>query len=217
VSVEQGDAPLTRDGGSRPVPDPTELTDRAIARLERSLTQYVDGRFAVIEARLDGVDDATKLRLSTVDGLHEEIVDRIDGAIGKLQAVFDERFKSVDQRFAERDTRSERESRDNKVAVDAAFAAQKEAAAKQDEGNAKAIDKSERATAETIKTNQELNKATTDVLIKGLDEVKLAVAGIVAGKVGGADSRTAIYTLIGLIVTVVLGMIAVIAFARPPA
>jgi hypothetical protein len=215
LTQDQGEVPLTRNGGSRPIPDPTELTDRAIARLERSLTQYIDGRFSAVEARLDGVDEATRLRLSTVDSLHDEIIGEIESSVGRLRDVMDERFTSVNIRFDERDTRSERESRDNKVAVDAAFAAQKEAAAKQDEANAKAIDKSERATTETIKTNQELNKATTDVLTKGLDEVKLAVAGIVAGKAGGADSRTATYTLIGLIVTVVLGVIAVIAFARP--
>jgi Flp pilus assembly protein TadB len=56
--------------------------------------------------------------------------------------------------------------------VDAAFAAQKEAAAKQDEANAKAIEKSERATAETIKTNQELSLSKIDALTNQMTDLK---------------------------------------------
>jgi cation transport regulator ChaB len=177
---------MTQDGGSRPVPDPTELTDRAIARLRAEMTQYVDGQLAIRDERLKGIDEATRLRLSGIEG----VPDQIRQAVTSLELLHDEKFNSIQTQFTERDTRSERESRDNKVAVDAAFAAQKEAAAKQDEANAKAIDKSERATAETIKTNQELNKATTDGLTKSVDEVKLAVASILATKTGATESRT---------------------------
>ncbi len=105
------------------------------------------------------------------------------------------------------------------MAVDAAFAAQKEAAAKQDEGNAKAIDKSERATAETIKTNQDLNKATTDGMSKSLDEVKERLTRIESAKVGAtetrqtsAENRSGLYATIGVVISITLFGLAIIGF-----
>lgn len=68
----------------------------------------------------------------------------------------EEKFASVGNQFKERDTRSEREARDTKLAVDAAFAAQEKQAVAQNESNTLAINKSEGATTETIKTNQDL-------------------------------------------------------------
>ena len=204
-----------QNGGSRPVPDPTVLTDLAIAKAIDAMRDYVDGQFEVRDERLRGIDEATRLRLSGIVDFSPEI----DTKLENVKSVTEEKFRSVDQRFGERDTRSERESRDNKVAVDAAFAAQKEAAAKQDEANAKAIDKSEKATAETIKTNQELNKATTDALTKSLDEVKLEVRGITATKLGAnenrqvnTENRAGVYATIGLAITIVLFAIAVLGF-----
>jgi ABC-type Na+ efflux pump permease subunit len=202
--------PFTRDGGSRPVPDPTELTDRAIARLEKTLTTYIDGEIKAIEMRLKGIDEATKLRLDQVTVIHDEINQDIIRAVDNHAKLDEEKFRGVDQRFSERDLRSEREARDNKVAVDAAFAAQKEAAAKQDEANAKAIDKSERATAETIKTNQELNTTKTDALTKALDEVKLEVNRFVGGRAGATENRTAMYATIGVVVSLIFLAIAVV-------
>jgi hypothetical protein len=174
---------------STPVPDPTELTDAAIAKSVTLLTQYINGKVDSIGVRLDGMDKATDLRLQPM----ADVPSMIDEKVHNLERLAIERFESVNQRFVERDTRSERESRDNKVAVDAAFAAQKEAAAKQDEANAKAIDKSEKSTAETIKTNQELTRATTDALIKAVDEVKTRVTTIESMRLGARDDRSALY------------------------
>jgi hypothetical protein len=173
-----------RNGGSRPVPDPTELTDRAISRLEASLTQYINGQLSVRDERLAGIDEATKLRLRGVD----EIPDQISEKVGRLADVVLEKFKSVDKQFSERDTRQERESRDNKVAVDAAFAAQKEAASTQDVNNAKAIDKSETATKELLRT---LDDRISD--LKGrLDRGE-------GRTTGGIDARTLMMSVLGLL------------------
>jgi len=182
------------NGGSRPVPDPTELTDRAIARLEKSLMQYVDGQMSVRDQRIDGIDEATKLRLSGV----EAIPDQIRVAVSSLEQLHNEKFGSIQTQFKERDIRSERESRDNKVAVDAAFAAQKEAAAKQDEANQKAIDKSEKATGETI-----------SFVLKDVDALKIAVSRIDSTKVGATENRTGLYATIGALAAVLFAAIAV--------
>jgi cation transport regulator ChaB len=188
------------DPESRPVPDPTVLTTEALARAMQSMRDYVDGQVSVLEERLRGIDIATKLLNETVN----RVPTALQEGLGHLQAVMDERFLSIATQFQERDTRSERESRDNKVAVDAAFAAQKEAAAKQDEANAKAIDKSERATAETIKTNQELSIAKIDSLTKSLDEVKLSVTRIESIKTGATQSTSALISVVGLAFTAII-------------
>ena len=185
---------------SKPNPDPTVATNDAVERAILAVRDYVDGQLQVRDERLTGIDRATELRLTGII----DIPHQIQAAVEHLANLVDERFSSIQTQFLERDTRSERESRDNKVAVDAAFAAQKEAAAKQDEANAKAIDKSEKATTETIKTNQELSRATTDALTKSLDEVKLAVSRIESTKLGASQSSSALIGVVGLIFTAII-------------
>lgn len=194
--------------GSTPTPDPTELTDRAIARLEKSLKDYVDGQLAVRDERLNGIDTATNLRLKEIDRIPVTIRENITS----LELLHDEKFKSIETQFKERDTRSERESRDNKVAVDAAFAAQKEAAAKQDEANQKAIDKSEIATNEKINKLEQLVSVKTDALSDKIDTVKETANGTVNQKIGGTENRTAAYAIVGLLGTVIVVGIAILTF-----
>jgi VIT1/CCC1 family predicted Fe2+/Mn2+ transporter len=174
------------NGGWRPVPDPTVLTTEQLNKAIEALRDYVNGQFQVRDERLTGIDTATELRLTTIGNPSPEI----DQKVGHLRELMDEKFDSVGTQFKERDTRSERESRDNKLAVDAAFAAQEKQAVAQQESNTLAINKSEAATAETIKTNQELSKSTTDTLTKSLDEVKLQVSRIESTRQGGVEQRS---------------------------
>jgi hypothetical protein len=133
-------------GDIRPRPDPTVLTTDAVNQAVRIGRDYTDGAIAVLIERLDGIDRATELLNDTVTRVPTET----QKEVAHLNGLMAEKFSSVQTQFAERDTRSERESRDNKIAVDAAFAAQKESAAKTDEANAKAIEKSEKATEKII-------------------------------------------------------------------
>src|SRR5678816_4450305 len=136
----------------------------------------------IMTTRLDAMDRAVSV-------FHDDLVrvpTDVDKQVGALRSVMLEMFKTQEQQFAtvwekfssvgtqfsERDTRGERESRDNKVAVDAAFAAQKEAAAKQDEANQKAIDKSEKATGETLAKQADLFQSTTNALDARITEIK---------------------------------------------
>jgi len=123
----------------------------------------------LLEVRLDAMDRANELLSETVNRAPTEVTKSID----HLKGIQDERFRSVETQFRERDTRSERESKDNKVAVDAAFAAQKDAANEQNKANTTAINKSEATTTETIKTNQELSKSENAALAKSLEDTKI--------------------------------------------
>lgn len=209
------------NGRVRPPPsvDPTTATldvmYREIANIEGeldsrlgSLASIIDEKLATVGERLNGIDEATKLRLSGIEGIPHQI----DVAVAHLGSITDEKFGSVQTQFLERDTRSERESRDNKVAVDAAFAAQKEAAAKQDEGNQKAIDKSEAATAEKITKLNELFTVAIAALGDKVDDLKDRVGRMEAIKQGGTETRTGLFGAIAAVATLIFVGIAVVAF-----
>lgn len=160
------------DAGDRamawPAPDPSTLTTQQLMRSIQAERDYVNGQVAVLMERLQGIDKATELRLQGITDIPVQIAEKVN----HLAELMDERFKSVEKQFEERDTRADRESKDNKVAVDAAFAAQKEAAAEQNKSNTLAIDKSERATAETLNKQADLFKSTTDALADKIDDLK---------------------------------------------
>jgi len=180
VAVDEGSS-----RGVVPQPDPTLLTTEQLLREVSSLRTYVDGQVKILEERLSGIDTATILRRETSDMIERGIGEKI----GHLRELVEEKFESIAIQFKERDTRSERESRDNKVAVDAAFAAQKEAASEQNKSNTLAIDKSEKATAETLNKQSELFKTTTDALRDQVNDLKLTVERMQALVNGGLAQR----------------------------
>lgn len=174
---------------AQPHSDPTALTTEQLLRTAQAERDYVDGRIDVLIERLAGMDRATELLSATVNKVPTET----QREVNHLAGVMTEKFQSVDQRFNERDTRSERESRDNRVAVDAAFAAQKEAAAEQNKANTKAIDKSEEATVEAISKLGILLNTRTDALADKIDDLKQRVQAIESAKQQVSESITGNY------------------------
>ena len=173
-----------------------------------SLSELVDEKLSTVGERLNGIDEATKLRLSGIEGIPTQIDDKV----GHLAALQDEKFASVQTQFLERDTRSEREARDNAKAVDAAFAAQKESAVKQDESNQKAIDKSEVATAEKITKLNELFTVAIAALGDKVDDLKDRVGRMEAIKQGGTETRTGLFGGLAAFATIVVVGIAIVTF-----
>jgi len=165
--------------------------DRRFAQMESeraglvaAAREHADAGAAVLSQRLDGIDRATEVLNEVVNRVPTDV----QQAVGNQRDVMEEKFSSIATQFAERDTRSERESRDNKVAVDAAFAAQKEAAAKQDESNAKAIDKSERSTTDTIAKLSEQFKSSNDSLGDKIDDLKQRLTSVESRTIGIRES-----------------------------
>lgn len=207
-------------------PDPSVLTTQQLDRAIKDERDWVLAKLDVLVERLIGMDKAAVLLSDTVNRVPTDV----QKGMAQVREIIDEKFKSVDQRFQERDTRSERESRDNKVAVDAAFAAQKEAASEQNKSNTLAIDKSEKATAETLNKQADLFKSTTDALTGRISDEKERNAGEIADlkerigkqesiKTGVIEERAtnqqnnnAMYALVGLIITIILATISIIGF-----
>jgi hypothetical protein len=206
---EQGGGQMRREDGTRPVPDPTVLTTEQLLRAIAAERAITEGKIEVLRERLAGIDEATKLRLAGIEGIPAQI----DEKVNHLANLMDEKVISIERQFAERDTRAERESRDNKVAVDAAFAAQKEAASEQNKSNTLAIAKSETATTETISKLAELFRTTTDALADKIDDLKERVDRGEANNQGQVQNRTElravrteshsnIQVIVGVVVTV---------------
>jgi hypothetical protein len=123
-----------------------------------ALRNEIATRLTGIDTRFDAIDKATELQ-------HEDMVrvpTQVDKAVGGLRDVLEqsmrvyvaelrgelhrhvaetqEKFIGVGSQFTERDTRTDQRAGDTKLAVDAAFAAAKEATAKIEAGFTKQID-----------------------------------------------------------------------------
>ena len=202
------------DGGSRPIPDPTELTDRSIGRLRAELTSYVDGQLAVRDERLAGIDEATKLRLSATEGFPGQIVT----AVAALEKLMDEKFDAAERLRVE-------QKKDTKDAVDAALNAAKEAVKEQTGSSEKSITKSELATGAQIKQLQDTFATAIEGLRRSFDDLKdrevedirtlrqsitdvaTTANGTVQRSGGAKDDRTSLYALI-LVIVAVAGFVA---------
>jgi cation transport regulator ChaB len=193
-------------GAALPRPDPTVLTTEQLLRTVAAERDYLDAQLDVLRERLSGIDKATRLLNETVNRVPTDVTKEVT----HLRELMDQRFNGVQDQFHERDVRVERESRDNKVAVDAAFAAQKEAASEQNRSNTLAISKSENATTEKIDKLSELFKTTTGALADKIDDIKERTGRIESVKEGSKESREGLYGLIGavLAVVVLLGILA---------
>jgi hypothetical protein len=211
MTLDNGDMATTR--GSRPVPDPTELTDRAIARLRDEMKTYIDGQFEVRDERFRGLDEATKLRLAQVTRTHEAIKDDIAEATDGLEKLMNEKFDANERLRVE-------QKRDTKDAVDAALNAAKEAVKEQTTASEKAITKSEDSTGNQIDS---LRRELSDLKDREGDDVRTlrgeittvasTANGTIQQKAGAKEDRTALYAVIGLGATVLLVVVAVLGFA----
>jgi hypothetical protein len=200
-----------------PVPDPTALTTELLRRELGALRE-------VIEARLNGMDMATKLLAEQASGVPKDI----DKQIRHLTDLFSERMegfkaemvslgRSIQLQFDERDIRSRASEDAAKIAVNAALQAQKEAAAAQNDSNAAAITKSEGATVKQIDGILALlasnTEAITDKIAGIVSRLDRGEASMSANSMARQDRRldggsnVAILGVGLMVITVVIGLI----------
>ena len=178
-----------------PIPDPTVLTTQQLTREILAIRE-------LIEARLDGMDKAINLIQAQSDRAPSHIQTTIEAAVGRLQELHNEKFISIETQFKERDVRTEQTSKDNKVAIDAALQAQKEAVGKQNESNSQAIAKSEAAFIKQIDQIGMLIATMgkgTDDKIRDIKDRLTTIEGL---KKGGNDVWGYVAAVVGLAVAV---------------
>jgi hypothetical protein len=198
------------DSGSRPVPDPTQLTT---AQLERAIAALKE----LFQTRLDGMDKAIILLQQAADRQPTTAIVAL--GIESLRELMNERFKTVELQFLERDTRTEQSSRDSKVAVDAALQAQKESVNAQNISNAAAIAKSETAFTKQIDQIAALISTTSLSASEKIDDVKTSFTRIEArintieGRTQGSDkSGATMATIISIAVAAVAVVISAVSY-----
>jgi hypothetical protein len=180
-------------------PDPTSATQEALLRAGISERDYVKGEIRILEQRLNGMDRATELLSATVN----RTPTIIQSEIAHLRERMDIQVDGIQRQFVEANSSRERQSLDSRAALDAAFAAQKEAAAK-----------AERSTAETIGTNADLFRASVGGLEVQLNDLKERVVKLEATRQGGRETLTGVYAAIGALATV-LTIVGIILFNAP--
>jgi hypothetical protein len=166
--------------GWTPVPDPTELTTRAVALATTQMRRELEGVFSqvrrdveaareVLEARLNAMDAATDLRLQTITAAPElwrrevkHLAVLSDEKLNALTRQVDERFNSIGLQFTERDIRGTQAAEASAQALAAALQAAKELVGAQGEASAAAAVKAE--TSFTKQIDQ------IGVLVAGLDK-----------------------------------------------
>jgi hypothetical protein len=176
---------------SIPVPDPT-------LRTTEHLLREIAGLKELVFTRIDGMDKAIKLfnqnitrvptdvdkQISHLKELHNDRFTSFNNALKDNMSLHDEKFRSIQVQFNERDVRTEQTSRDSKVAVDAALQAAKEAVAEQNRSSALAIAKSETSTVKQIDQQGMLLQTATGALNDKIDDIKNRLTTIEGRTVG---------------------------------
>jgi hypothetical protein len=124
-----------------------ELFQADLTRVPTTVDRQITALRELLETRFNGIDMDLKGIHKGLDSNDEMVAkeiqhlrDLVFGKIEELGAVTTERFTGVAAQFSERDTRTDQRAGDTKLAVDAAFAAAKEATAKIEAGFTKQID-----------------------------------------------------------------------------
>jgi len=113
---------------------------------------------------------------------HEDLVrvpTDVQKQVGNLRDLHEEKFRSVEIQFTERDTRTEQKDRDTKVAIDAAF-----------QSASLAVAKSEIVTSKQIDQITALIQTETRALSGQIDDLKQRVTRIEGMGVGAITAQT---------------------------
>lgn len=210
-----------------PSPDPTTLTTAALYReiaslrdlFEQKLASVEEQRLAVRELVIRQTDMLTRENVQARTSLRDLLMERIDG----LDAIVVEKFLAAERLRVE-------QKKDTKDAVDAALSAAKEAVKEQTTASGLSISKSETATREQLKQQQETFTTSIEGLRRSIDELKdrevedirilrqsiSDVSSIANGygqqKVGATADRTGLYATLAAIGAGLIAAVAVASF-----
>jgi len=170
----------TQSTASRP--DPTALTTQQLLRENFWLRE-------LLETRIDGMDKALQLLQAFAD--RTPTTNDVQHEVDALREVVFQRLEGIRTQIAERDTTTEKASKDVKSAVDAAFAAAKEAVSEQNKSNALSISKSEAGVTKQIDSIIELIRTTAKGVDDKISDIKERIT-IIESKTSISDPSTAI-------------------------
>jgi cobalamin biosynthesis Mg chelatase CobN len=191
--------------GLRPIPDPTSLTTEALQREIRNLGDTLRAELKIESAEASG----GRLVITTrIDGIERDLFN--------LGALVKERFDIIERQRVEQKQDNEKAVQAALLAaekaVQAALLAQKEAVREQTAASALAISKSESSTAAQQSQQYATITAELKAVTDRLGEQGNRITTIESTKLGSQQSSAGLQTNIGLIISVVLFVIALIGF-----
>lgn len=199
-----------RNGGSRPVPDPTLLTTEqiksAIAALNEIIVARIEGLAEKFETRLDGMDKAVVLLQTNID----KGPAHTSAKIAHLKDVIFEKFRGVKKQFTERDTRVSTSRQGDADALAAALQAAKEAVSEANKSFALSIDKSEKATGEQLKGLSDQITDLKERVTRTEAEQRAAVAALATATSTRTESHGSAQWLVGLAVLAFFQLIGIV-------
>jgi hypothetical protein len=188
-------------------PDPSLLTTQQLQRENAALKELIFSKLDAITSRLDAADKAVQL-------LHEDVTrvpTDVDKAVSHLRELvfqkLDTNYDGVQLQFKERDIRVDQTAKDNKVAVDAALSAAKEAVGEQNKSSALAIAKQEATFNKQLEQLTLLVNTVTGGLVDKFNDLKAVVSTILGHNNGIGDSwgfAIGAIGAVGVLVSVVL-------------
>jgi hypothetical protein len=158
-----------------------EVFQADLTRVPTQLDRAIGGLRELLEAKLSSSGADRQL-------LHQELNQMpflIKETMSRMEGLMLEKFAGVEAKFVERDTRTDQRAGDTKLAVDAAFAAAKEATAKIESGFTKSID----SILELIRTTTKASDDKTSDLKDRLTAMEARTAGISAANIDQRGAR----------------------------
>lgn len=174
----------------RPNPDPSTLTTDQLLREISHIKDTVDSAKEIIDTRLNAMDTALKLLQAFAD--KSPTTAAVAQSVLELAKLVDEKFTSIDRRFQDKDK-----------AVDAAFAAAKEAVAEQNKSNALSITKSEAAFTKQLDGMNSSIAATTKTTDDKFVDLKDRITTIEGRSTGHGDIWGYIIGAVGILAAVI--------------
>lgn len=204
--------------------DPSALTTQQLLRENFWLRELLESRINGIEERIEGGNKAVQLLQAFADrtpttmdvqndvkGLREVVFVKLDGVKTQLE----ERDTQIDRVAREVKEATEKNSRDVKSAVDAAFAASKEVVSEQNKSYALSNAKSEAAFTKQIDAIGEVIKTTNKGVDDKINDIKDRITSIESRAGTVTEVRKDTRDNMGLIVSVIAVAIALgVAFIK---
>jgi hypothetical protein len=192
-----------------------EVFQADLTRVPTSVDRAIQGLRELIETRFDGMDKdiagihkSLDSRDAAVKEQTTHLRDLVFGKIAELGAVTAERFTGVAAQFSERDTRTDQRAGDTKLAVDAAFAAAKEATSKIEAGFTKSIDGQQ----ELMNTNTKASDEKISDIKDRVTTIESRTQGIGSANQDHRENRTENWGYVIGVAFIVSALISVIGF-----
>lgn len=158
------------------------------------------------------VPDPTILTTQAVDALRKELTELFDAKLGAAKELTAERFSAVSKTLATAEDLRLEQKVDTKTGLDAALAAQKESAANQAASFAAETAKTERNFTEQLKGQRDTFGTAIAAQVTRYDDLDKRMTRMESVRIGGQESRAAIYAGVGFIVMLLLTGLTVVGF-----